>query len=127
MNGIDIIIAIVNPRLRPKLVEMLEAQELATTAAVDLVDLQGRLAERSSKEGPTRSVLVMEEAFIYPHVYDECVHIKAASRLPLTIVLLVEPRTRTRADWNGADHIFRLPMQAREIVTRTLDVLGAEL
>ena len=68
----------------------------------------------------------MEEAFIYPHVYEECAHIKAASRQPLTILLLVEPRTRTRSDWKGADHILRLPMPAHEIATRTLEFLRAE-
>ena len=120
------IIAIANPQLRRKLIETFDAQGGATTTAVDLADLLGLLAKRSNEGDRTGGVLIMDEAFIYPHVYEDCAHIKAASRQPLTIVLLVEPRTRTRSDWMGADHILRLPMQAREIATRTLAVLRAE-
>lgn len=102
---------------------MLEAQAVATQAPRNLEDLYGLLAQRSRDEMHPRSVLVLEEAFIYPHVYEECAHIKAVSCQPLTIVLLVEPRTRTRSDWNGADHILRLPMHVDEIVDRIVGFL----
>lgn len=127
MKRIDIIIAIANPRLRLELVGTLDARKVATTVVRDLADLLGLLDERSNDEDRTHSVLIMEEAFIYPHVYEECALIKADSPQPLKIVLLVEPRTRTRSDWRGVDHILRLPMPAREIATRTLDALSAEL
>ena len=105
---------------------MLDRKEIATTVVRDLADLQGLLAKRTGGEDSPHSVLVMEEAFIYPHVYEECAQIKATHRQPLTIVLLVEPRTRTRSDWRGVDHILRLPLTAHEIATHTLAVLGAD-
>ena len=96
---------------------------VATHVPRDLQDLLGFLEERSRGETCMHSVLVLEEAFIYPHVYEECVHIKAASRQPLIILLLVEPRTRTRSDWNGADHILRLPVHVDEIAERAVGLL----
>ena len=96
---------------------------VATHVPRDLQDLLGLLEKRSRGETCMHSVLVLEEAFIYPHVYEECVHIKAASRQPLTILLLVEPRTRTRSDWNGADYTLRLPKPAHEIADRAVGLL----
>lgn len=106
---------------------MLAAQAVAAHAARDFADLLDFIAKPSREEAQRPRVLVLEEAFIYPHVYEECAHIKAASRQPLTIVLLVEPRTRTRSDWMGADHILRLPMPAGEIAARALEALRGNL
>ena len=123
MRRRDTIIAMTNPQLRAGLIEKLAARKVATHVPRDLQDLLGLLEERSRGEADMHSVLILEEAFIYPHVYEECVHIKAASRQPLTILLLVEPRTRTRSDWNGADHVLRLPMPAHEIADRAVGLL----
>ena len=123
MGRPDIIIAIANPQLRTRLLGLLEAQTVATQAPRDLADLLRLLKKPSRDERHAPSVLVLDEAFIYPHVYEECTHIKAVSRQPLTIVLLVEPRTRTRSDWNGADHILRLPVHVDEIAERAVGLL----
>jgi len=88
-----------------------------------LEELTRLLSERPENEPQHETVLVLDEAFIYPHVYEECAHIKAVSRQPLTIVLLVEPRTRTRSDWNGADYILRLPIHVDEIADLTVGFL----
>ena len=90
----------------------------------DLEDLTRFLAVGEKNSTEEKIVLAMDEAFIYPHVYEECKHIKLASPRPLTILLLVEPRTRTRSDWMGADRILRLPMSASRIAARVVAALA---
>lgn len=126
MKRFEIIVAIANPQLRTRLVGLLEAQAVATQTPRDFEDLLGCLVERSRDERHSCNALVLEEAFIYPHVYEECANIKAVARQQLTILLLVEPRTRTRSDWRGVDHVLRLPMRAEEIAARILEVLRAQ-
>lgn len=91
----------------------------------DLEDLTRLLLEGEQLSTKHRAVLALDEAFIYPHVYEECERIKLASPAPLTILLLVEPRTRTRADWMGADRILRLPMSADRIAASVVAALAA--
>ena len=119
----NLVIALANPQLRRRLVALLQGQGRAVGTPQDLEELARLLAERPENEPQHETVLVLDEAFIYPHVYEECARIKAHSRQPILVVLLVEPRTRTRSDWAGADHILRLPMQADEIADRTVDFL----
>ena len=127
MKRFAIIIAVANPQLRTRLVGLLDLQAVVTWEPRDIEDLFGLLAKRSRNEEQMCNALVLEEAFIYPHVYEECAHIKEVARQPLTILLLVEPRTRTRSDWRGVDYVLRLPMRADEIAARTIEVLRTQL
>ncbi len=124
-KDIDIIVALANPQLRKGLVDVLQACDRLAQTPHDLQDLSRLLVDREVDEPQTRLVLVLDEAFIYPHVYEECARIKACTGLLLTIVLLVEPRTRTRSDWRGVDRILRLPMGVEEIAGSATGVLEA--
>lgn len=120
------VIAMANPQLRERLkAELVEHGIMAQTPA-DIHDLTRVLDTCELGTVPRRCVLVLDEAFIFPHVYEECARIQAASRLPLTVLLLVEPRTRTRWDWTGVDHILKLPMNASAIACRVVDSLAAQ-
>ncbi|MCY4436489.1 MAG: hypothetical protein OXE05_04055 [Chloroflexi bacterium] len=123
---IDIIVALANPQLRTRLVDALQTQDKTAHTPRDLPDLLKLLVNWEEDEPQLPRVLVLDEAFIYPHVYEECVRIKALSRLSLTVVLLVEPRTRTRSDWMGVDRILRLPMRVEEIVENAVRVLESQ-
>jgi hypothetical protein len=90
-----------------------------------LDDLIKYLKTESGTDGRCESVLVLDEAFIFPHVYEECVSIKAAAGMPLRILLLVERRTRTRWDWNGADRILRMPATVEAVADLALRELDA--
>ena len=124
-KDIDIIVALANPQLRKGLVDVLQACDRLAQTPHDLQDLSRLLVDREVDEPQTRLVLVLDEAFIYPHVYEESARIKACTGLLLTIVLLVEPRTRTRSDWRGVDRILRLPMGVEEIAGSAIGVLEA--
>lgn len=121
------IIALANRNLRIKLERTLHSLGFTAELPRDLHEVVTSLAARDRILCQEAILLVLDEAFIFPDVYEECAHIKAASQQTLTIVLLVEPRTRTRSDWMGADHILRLPMQASEIANHALAVLRAKL
>ena len=115
------VVALANPALRKQVVGDLQAQNIAVYVPGDLACLTEYLA---AVEVNARPVLVLDEAFIYPDVYDECVRLRAASRAPLTVLLLVEPRTRTRWDWKGADVVLRLPLDAAHIAEQAVAALG---
>ena len=116
----DIVVAVANPRLRARLTAELRARGAAVRTTRDLEDLTRLLAVPPPESPGSARVLVLDEAFIYPDVYEECARLKAASRLPLAIVLLVEPRTRTRSDWHGVDEIIRLPATAAHVAAHAL-------
>ena len=122
----DIIVALANPQLRTRLVDALQAQDKTARTPRDLPDLLKLLVNWEEDEPQLPRVLVLDEAFIYPHVYEECARIKSMSRVLLTVVLLVEPRTRTRSDWMGVDRILRLPMRVEEIAENAVRVLEAQ-
>ena len=127
MRLLHIIVALANPSLRERLVGTLQAQGFTPETPRDLEDLRRDLEEAGADDDPEPSrVLLLDEAFIYPHVYEECSGIKAAAQVPLTIILLVEPRTRTRWDWNGVDHVLRLPMNVEEIAGRAVGSRAAQ-
>lgn len=119
-KSIDIIVAIANPQLRTRLVAELHARGAAVHAVRDLEDLTRFLSAEAEDAPGSGYALALDEAFIYPHVYEECARIKVAARVSLTIVLLVEPRTRTRWDWNGVDEVLKLPATADDIAVRAL-------
>ncbi len=119
-----LVVAIANPRLRTRLTAELRARGAAVRTTRDLEDLTRLLAAETADAPGSARVLVLDEAFIYPDVYEECARLKAASRLPLAIVLLVEPRTRTRSDWHGVNHVLRLPVTVYELADCALGALG---
>ena len=123
---IDIIVALANPQLRIGLVAAIQAQDRTACIPRDLPDLLRLLVNWEVAEPQMPTVLVLDEAFIFPHVYEECARIKAMSRVLLTVVLLVEPRTRTRWDWMGVDRILRLPVSVEEIAGNAVRVLEAQ-
>ncbi len=124
LNEPHILVALANPHLRRKLVSVLQAHGLGIHIPHDLDDLKRLLVGEGGCVSPKGSVLVLDEAFIFPHVYEECERFKAAAQKPLTIVLLVERRTRTRSDWNGADRILRLPVTGEEVGSHVLAALA---
>lgn len=119
------VIALANPDLRERLQAVLCAEGVVARIPGNLDDLTRFLGNCAAGAGHHRCVLVIDEAFIFPHVYEECARIQAVSQLPLTVLLLVEPRTRTRWDWHGVDQILRLPMGAKEIACRVVGSLAA--
>ena len=125
-ESVDIIVALANPQLRTRLIEALQTQDKTARTPRDLPDLLSLLVNWEVDEPQLPRVLVLDEAFIYPHVYEECARIKSMSRVLLTVVLLVEPRTRTRSDWMGVDRILRLPMRVEEIAENAVRVLEAQ-
>lgn len=125
-ESVDIIVALANPQLRSRLVEALQTQDKTARTLHDLQDLLSLLINWEVDEPQMPKVLVLDEAFIYPHVYEECARIKSMSRVLLTVVLLVEPRTRTRSDWMGVDRILRLPMSVSEIAGNAIRVLESQ-
>ena len=119
-----LVVAIANPRLRTRLIAELRARGALVHTTRDLEDLTRLLAAEPAEAPGKARALVLDEAFIYPDVYEECARLKAASRLPLAIVLLVEPRTRTRSDWHGVNHVLRLPVTVNELADCALGALG---
>ena len=119
-----IVVAVANPRLRTSLTAELRARGAAVHTTRDLEDLTRLLAAELEESPGTGRVLVLDEAFIYPDVYEECARLKAAARMRLAIVLLVEPRTRTRSDWHGVNHVLRLPVTVNELADCVLGALG---
>ena len=122
----DIIVALANPLIRTRVVAVLRTLGVAVHTSHNLEELTSYLVSEVNDEPEPRRVLLLDEAFIYPHVYEECSGIKAAAQVPLTIILLVEPRTRTRWDWSGVDQILSLPMNVEEIVGRAVGSLAAQ-
>ncbi len=120
VGQVDIIVAIANPQLRMRLAVELQTRGAVVHTVRGLEDLTRFLSAEAEGAPGSGYVLALDEAFIYPHVYEECARIKAMARVSLTIVLLVEPRTRTRWDWNGVDEILRLPAAVADIADRAL-------
>ncbi len=119
------IVAQTDPALRRRVVCALRAIGMAIYVSGDLAELAGYLAALGGGEPAPKRVLVLDEAFIYPDNYEGCARLKAAAQAPLTVVLLVEPRTRTRWDWNGVDMVLRLPLDAASIAERAESALAA--
>ena len=123
-NGLGLLVALANPHLRGKLVAALQSRGLDVHVPHDVDDLTRLLVREDGSVSPKGSVLVLDEAFIFPHVYEECERLRAAAQMPLTIVLLVERRTRTRSDWIGVDRILRLPVTVEEVSSQVLAALA---
>ena len=122
----EIVIALANPHIRTRVVAVLRTLGVAMHTPHNLEELTSYLVSEAEGEPWRRRVLLLDEAFIYPHVYEECSGIKAAAQVPLTVILLVEPRTRTRWDWSGVDQVLRLPMNVEEIADRAVGSLAAQ-
>ena len=120
-----IIVALTDPALRARVVCALRAIGMAIHVPGDLAELTGCLAALGRGETAPKRVLVLDEAFIYPDNYEGCARLKAAAQAPLAVVLLVEPRTRTRWDWNGVDIVLRLPLDAAGIAEQAEAALAA--